>query len=317
MKLFPTVCLAMAMQMTPANVYANENVDRGLSALQAKQWIHGSQDCKNNTDPKIEVFQYDESSYILRQNKCLTYEAPFIYVLIGSKRTAVIDTGAIENAQESPLYETVQSLLKKHKVAKNSKHDILVLHTHSHSDHYAADSQFENQENVTVIGTSADEIASFYRFDNENQQTMIDLGERELQVMLTPGHQEEAIGIYDPKTKWLLTGDSFYPGVIYVKDWDDYRESIAKLAKFISTYPVSAVMGTHIEMKQGTGQYYDIGSTYQPHEAPLPLSPNDLLALNSELSKNSEPTTISLPTLVVEPLGAFPKLLSNIASWFM
>ena len=49
---------------------ASENL---LSSLTQKQWIHGSQDCNTITDPAIEVFQYNDSSYILRQSKCLTF----------------------------------------------------------------------------------------------------------------------------------------------------------------------------------------------------------------------------------------------------
>ncbi len=69
-----------------------------IETLRDKKWIHGSADCKTSEDPAIEVFRYDQSSYILRQNKCLSFEAPFIYVLVGDEKVLVLDTGATKNA---------------------------------------------------------------------------------------------------------------------------------------------------------------------------------------------------------------------------
>lgn len=46
-------------------------------ALTDKRWIHGSRDCAQNRDPPIEVFELDSDTYLLRQNKCVHFEAPF------------------------------------------------------------------------------------------------------------------------------------------------------------------------------------------------------------------------------------------------
>ena len=62
------------------------------SSLHQKQWIHGAANCDSDTDPAIEVFRFDRTSYILRQNKCLSYEAPFMYLLFGEDRTLLLDT---------------------------------------------------------------------------------------------------------------------------------------------------------------------------------------------------------------------------------
>ncbi|MCH2236210.1 MAG: MBL fold metallo-hydrolase, partial [Crocinitomicaceae bacterium] len=59
-----------------------------------------------------------------------------------------------------------------------------------------------------------------------NDISEYDLGNRKLSIIPTPGHQNQAIIIYDAHTKWLLTRDSFYPGQIYIKDWQDYKLSI-------------------------------------------------------------------------------------------
>lgn len=78
-------------------------------------WIHGSKSCKNDQNPPIQIVQTAPSSYILRQNKCVTFGAPFIYVLFGQKTALVVDTGANELASESPIFDTVKHLYEKEK----------------------------------------------------------------------------------------------------------------------------------------------------------------------------------------------------------
>jgi len=61
--------------------------------LGAHVWNHGSEDCAKSRAPAIEILQADHDSYILRQNKCVHFEAPFIYVLFGEHTVFVQDTG--------------------------------------------------------------------------------------------------------------------------------------------------------------------------------------------------------------------------------
>jgi len=290
-----------------------------LTLLTEKQWIHGAEDCDTSEEPGLEVFQYDESSYILRQSKCLSYEAPFIYVLVGDEKTLVIDTGAKADAKAFPLYKTVLSLHQKHaRESQVDKREILVMHSHSHSDHYSGDEQFIGQPNVTVIATNSAGIDEFLSFDKGlNHQVTLELGGRSLTIIQTPGHQDEAISVYDAQTKWLLTGDTFYPGYVYVKDWDAYKNSIARLVLFSNSHTISAILGAHIERKSSAGEYYDVGTIYQPQESSLVLMPNDLITLNEELKKTDTPKKISQNALIVEPLGFLPTLITNVVGWFI
>src|SRR4030095_1805305 len=79
--------------------------------LAEKSWNHGSADCAKNQDPAIEVFEFDSDTYILRQNKCVNFAAPFIYVLFGEHTVFIQDTVASADASQFPLYDTVQSLI--------------------------------------------------------------------------------------------------------------------------------------------------------------------------------------------------------------
>lgn len=289
------------------------------SQLQQKKWIHGSADCKSNTDPALEVFRYDQSSYILRQNKCLSFEAPFIYVLFGDEKVLVLDTGATESELDFPLYETVRSLIEERSEQDGkTEKELLVIHSHNHSDHYTGDSQFEGKPNVTLIKPNHEAMVHFFAFNEwPNSVANVELGGRKLTIIPTPGHQEESISVYDPHTKWLLTGDTFYPGYIYVKDWNDYRKSIARLVIFSNTHEVSAVLGAHVEMTDKAGEYYPIGTIYQPNEAPLALLPENLVALNLELRKSEKPKNVILNEFIVAPMSFFQKMISNIARWII
>ena len=289
-----------------------------LLRLQDMNWNHGSPECTSNTDPAIEVFRYDQSSYILRQNKCQSFEAPFIYVLVGQEKALVVDTGAPETTENFPLYETVQKLLEEQSAEANDNlKEIVVVHSHSHRDHYSGDSQFVGKPHVSSVEPNYESVIHFFQFENwPDGMASMQLGDREIIIIATPGHQEEAISVYDSQTQWLLTGDTFYPGYIYIKDWSEYKRSIARLVSFSETHEISALLGGHIEMTKEPGQYYPIGTIYQPNEAPLTLSLENLSSLHIALEKADKPQQINESEFIVAPMNTFQKTLSNIVRWF-
>ncbi|WNC68655.1 MBL fold metallo-hydrolase [Thalassotalea nanhaiensis] len=283
------------------------------STLAKQNWIHGSPDCDENKDSTVDVYQHDLNSYIIRQNKCLTFEAPFIYVLVGENSILVLDTGALEDEKFS-IYEVIKNTLGKELVDKRK---ILVAHSHGHSDHYQGDDHFKGHANVTLIQPSKKSVVEFFGFEHwPNDKQTIDLGNRQITVIPTPGHQEQAITIYDHQTKWLMTGDTLYPGYIYVKEWDVFRESIARLATFANNNEISAIVGTHIESKNTPDSYYSVGTTYQPNEAKLDLSVQQLQLLNAKLKDTDEPQDIKFDNFIIKPLNLFQRMLSNVAGWF-
>jgi hydroxyacylglutathione hydrolase len=279
-----------------------------------KTWIHGSSDCAANRDPALEVHRFDADSYILRQNKCSNFEAPFIYVLFGQRTVLVLDTGATEEPGEFPLYETVQDLIAQrgHRGLR-----ILVAHTHSHGDHRAADPQFHGKPGVTLVEPNGEAVRRHFGFPAwPNGTAKVDLGGRILEVIPAPGHQDEGIAVYDARTGWLLTGDNLYPGRLYVRDWDEFRSSVERLARFAKARRVSAVLGAHIEMSS-SGKLFEAGSTFQPGEASLALAPEDLSRLDQLLREaGDESREIVTPRFVVVPIGAFWRVLGDVVGWF-
>lgn len=285
----------------PSNLGAEPLGDIGETS-----WIHGSADCEVNNDPPIQVFQQDASTYVLRQSKCLSFEAPFMYLLLGSEQALLLDTGATDDPDAFPLYETVRPLI--------GERQLLVLHSHSHGDHRRGDSQFTGKPDVDLIEPSetglGEMLGDGHVFASEHR---IQLGGREMVIFEIPGHQEESIAVYDSQTRWLLTGDTVYPGLVYVKDWEAYRDSISRLARFAEDNEVSAVLGAHIEMMDKAGEHYPIGTVYQPSEAPLPLSPVVLQRLETAMAKSDGEEAVQLDELVVQPMNGLQKAISNLA----
>lgn len=154
-------------------------------------WIHGSEAAKYNTDPDIQVHACDEHTYILRQNMAVSYEAPFMFLLFGSSRALLLDTGATANPQFFPLRRTVDSIIDGWLAAHPHPdgYGLLVLHTHSHADHTAADGQFADRPGTVVVGAKRDAAWPYLGFsDGPESVVQVDLGGRVLDCLATPGH---------------------------------------------------------------------------------------------------------------------------------
>lgn len=285
------------------------------SALDQVSWVQEAKHCDQTAKP-IQVYQQGNDAFILRQHKCTSFEAPFMYFLIGSDKMVLVDTGAVSDSTIFPLQATIQALINANQGDNDKSKELIVIHTHGHNDHYAGDVQFTNLDKVTVIETSPKGFNTYFDFSASNGQKTIDLGDRQLIIQPIPGHQEESIVIYDTKTQLMLTGDTFYPGKVYVKDWAAFKESIAKLVTFTQQHQVKWILGSHIEMNSLTKDIYSIGTIYQPNEVKLPLTVEDLIELNQALQTGKDPATIKTEKLIVEPLGAIPKMLSNLFRWF-
>jgi hydroxyacylglutathione hydrolase len=254
------------------------------------KWIHGSEPCSANRDPAFQVHYYTPDTVILRENKCINYEAPFVYLLFGQDRVLVQDTGAAPlqgSIFAFPIRETVQKTVNDWEQRHGNKRiQVIVTHSHAHRDHIAGDSQFTGQPNTVVVGTKLEEVRAFFGMRNwPNDQTTLDLGGRVVDLIAIPGHEASSIAIYDRHTKLLLTGDTLYPGRLYIRDWSLFKASIERLVLFVKSHNVSSVLGTHIEMSAKPGIDYPAQSTYQPDEHPLALKPAHVIELYQAVIK--------------------------------
>lgn len=303
------VCSVILLIATVSFRCDAESVSVEIDKLAKKSWFSGAKNCLLDKSPAIEVYQFNLDTYILRQNKCVHYEAPFIYLLFGEERALIIDTGATAESEKFPLAATVRTIMSER--ARQLKIDqsslpLVISHSHSHGDHIAADGQFHDFDDVEIIKPNdTDALISSFAFKNwPLESAEIDLGQRAITIIPTPGHQDQAITFYDKQTSWLLTGDSVYPGRLYIRDWENYRDSIKRLLDFTATHKVSAILGAHIEMSTSPKIDYPVESIYHPNEHSLVLTVDDLTQLNHQLLKLGDtPALVRLTNMIIYPVN--------------
>ena len=191
-------------------------------------------------------------------------EGTISYLIIGSTRAALFDTGmGIGDLKK------ITALL--------TKLPIIVMNSHTHDDHVGDNWQFDtvygmdtdftrtNAQGSTVdaqqeiapseycaplpdgfnASTYATKPWKIARYIHDGE--LIDLGNRYVQVIATPGHTPDAISLFDRGNGLLFTGDTFYPGTIWLyrpeTNLDAYEKSIQRLTAL--TPQVKHVLGAH------------------------------------------------------------------------
>ena len=196
----------------------------------------GSKDCIKNPQPPLQVHRYNAQTFILRQSLCATYEAPFIYLLTGKNKSLLIDTGAVADAKTMPLSQTVISLLAN----GGSRLPRMVVHTHGHLDHRSGDDQFRDLPDVEEVPTDLESVKSRLGVaDWPNGIAQIDLGDRVIDVIPTPGHHASHVAYYDRQTGLFFSGDFVLPGRLLIEDTDADLSSARRVAEFVDQRPVT------------------------------------------------------------------------------
>jgi glyoxylase-like metal-dependent hydrolase (beta-lactamase superfamily II) len=191
-------------------------------------------------------------------------EETISYLIVGRTRALLFDTGmGIGNL--------------KRVTAELTRLPVVVLNSHTHNDHVGSNWQFDTvysmdtsfsrrnaqgsreaaQSEIRPGETCGSLPAGFdpkayatrpwritsYVHDGE----WIDLGGRRLQIIATPGHTPDAISLFEPEAGLLFTGDTFYPGTIWLyrpeTDLAAYDVSVRRLAALAPQ--VKLVLGAH------------------------------------------------------------------------
>lgn len=262
-------------------------------------WITGGPDCA--AVPKWQIRAYNPDFYILRESGCLNYEKPFLYLIFGKDRALLQDTGV---AQNNGVAEAIDGVIAEW-CKRNGRASIplVVAHSHAHGDHIAGDSQFKDKPNVTLIGLDVESVQKAFGITNwPTDRGSIDLGGRVLDVIAIPGHQAASIAFYDRRTGILLTGDTLYPGRLYVSDFPAFAASIQRLVDFTRDKPVAHVLGCHIEQTNTPFLDYVVRTKYQPDEHVLELSHAHLVELNEALKQmNGHPVRYAMRDFTIWP----------------
>jgi glyoxylase-like metal-dependent hydrolase (beta-lactamase superfamily II) len=254
------------------------------SDLRNHAWNDGV-DC---SVPTPDVVQLAEDTFVFRQSLCVNFEGPFLYLFLGHSKALLLDSGTRASNMAIPVLAKVDEYKAKHGL---TSYPLIVAHTHSHIDHVGGDRYFAERSDVTVVKHRRHQVAAF--FDLERQTTesgeerrwpdtsaRFDLGERVLDILPLPGHDAAHILVYDAKERLLITGDTLYPGRLYVEDWDHFRASAKRLSDFAASHDVRYVLGAHIELKSernsdGTASDYEMGEPVHRNEHTLVLAADE------------------------------------------
>jgi glyoxylase-like metal-dependent hydrolase (beta-lactamase superfamily II) len=253
--------------------------------------------------PGFRIYPYNADFIILRQAACTNFEKPFLYLIFGNDRALLFDTGAGHVDVVTPIDTLVRQWSSRHGHG-SAPIALVVAHSHAHGDHVAGDSQFVGRVATTVVGRDSASVRVFFGVPRgPNEQGSIDLGNRVLDVIPIPGHQPASIALYDRRTGILLTGDTFYPGRLYVRDTAAYAASVDRLAQFVRTHPVTHLLGAHVEQTSTPFVDYPQGTIDQPKEHPLDIGQAELFELDSVVrAMRGRMTRTPLRHLTVWPL---------------
>jgi len=244
-----------------------------------KTWLLGGPKCVEI--PEFQVHEYNEEFYILRQSGCSNFEKPFLFLLFGKDKALLLDTGAGKTDVALVVKKVVANWLAR---TKRESIELVVAHTHAHRDHTGGDDQFTNLPHTTLVSPNLKTVQAFFGIKNWPEEIVqFDLGDRILDVIPIPGHETTSIAIYDRQTAILFTGDTLYPGRLYVKDQAQFVRSIQRLVDFTRNKLVAHILGNHIENTRTPYLDYRVGTVYQPDEHSLELGRGELIELNEAL----------------------------------
>ena len=258
----------------------------------------------------LEIKQLDEHSWVISEGK--GNGRTHCYLLEGENTAILIDTGL--------------GLVNMRKVTRTlTNKEVMVINTHGHLDHISKNYQFEktflNSKDIILFKQHSHPqyryeyhksrylrkgypawfinsilfklyIKSLWDMPHTNLPdplfNQVELGNRKLKIIETPGHTQGSICILDESRKWLFTGDMICEKGILLQleestSVEEYLESIIKLKEIESS----------------------INLLYTGHQK-IPLDKsyiNDYIYCSKEIMKNygnqENPTTYQYKNIVI------------------
>lgn len=205
------------------------------------------------------IDKIDNATYIISEYR--HWEETHCYLLIGSERCLLIDTGlGICN-----IYEQVSKLTNKH---------VIAVATHIHWDHIGGHKYFPdfyaheaeliwlNGKFPLTIQTVRDmvidrcdlpegfDINTYVMFQGIPTKVLsgseiVDLGDRKIKVLHAPGHSPGHLCFWEEERGYIFTGDLIYKDTLFAyypsTDPEEYLNSLEKVA----TLPAKRLFPAH------------------------------------------------------------------------
>ncbi|HEX4931546.1 MAG TPA: MBL fold metallo-hydrolase [Gemmatimonadaceae bacterium] len=202
-------------------------------------------------DPWFHVYRVDDGVFAFHEP--FNVQEVISWLIVGRSRALLFDTGM----GMSRISAVVRELTRL---------PVTVVNSHSHYDHVGGNAEFGDvwamatdytrgnaagiphakvaqevrpdalcaRALTTPFDTATYAIRPFHATGAVRDGSVIDLGGRRLEVLAIPGHTPDAMALLDRARGHLWTGDTFYPGPIWLHvpgtDLAAYDASMARLA---------------------------------------------------------------------------------------
>lgn len=205
--------------------------------------------------PWYKVYSVAENVYAIYEP--YNWQAVISYLIVGSEKAILFDTGM--------GLDSIQSVVRQ-----LTPLPISVINSHTHYDHIGGNADFKTiygvdtaytkansqgwshadikqevtpralcPDQLSHVDTVAYHIRPYSLTGYIRDGSSFDLGGRQIEVMIIPGHTPDCVALMDREAGLLWTGDTYYEGPLWLffpgTDLDAYQQSITRLASLVPT----------------------------------------------------------------------------------
>ncbi len=184
------------------------------------------------------------------------YQGNYSYLILGTRRAVLFDAGT-GLRDIVPVVRFLTPL------------PVTVIPSHLHFDHVGALGRLDRTallDDPSLHARLADSRLTLQRYEflgfadrlpTPSFQvdewwapgSRVDLGDRQLQVLATPGHTPTSVSLYDPARRQLFAGDFIYPGNLYAylpgASRSAYRATTSRLLALLD--PATQIFAAHMK----------------------------------------------------------------------
>jgi len=156
-----------------------------------------------------------------------------MYVLVGRDKALVVDTHMMPEVDGVKIIDRVKAITDK---------PLMVVNTHPHGDHTAANAQFGEAYGSAAgveqikAGAAKRGVELGYVLKPVQNGYLFDLGDRQVEVIDIPAHSSGSIALLDRKAGYLFTGDEIDPGQVVGINESNIKQHHANMKMLYDKY---------------------------------------------------------------------------------